>query len=180
MIYLLSGLLAFLAGVAVGITLPEGARLAVRSPFGLVRSGHNRGMANSPRPRRTTLLVLVLAALVVNAGLGFLQIATRAAVEDQAREDAARVDCQGRYNRELGLALEDRDAAVRAGTDAHIALWTEYRRLYALASKDPSKIPAAQARLNDAVGDMLKSLDTIQRTRARNPYPDPDLCRLDP
>lgn len=87
------------------------------------------------------------------------------------------VTCIKRYNVHQGEALSARDSSIKAGTQSEIKLWTQYGELYAQAKKDPSKIPAAQEKLNQAIASHRLALIDTQETRDGHPYADPDILR---
>lgn len=166
----------FVAGVVAGILFRDAFLIATTGKGYLVTTV--RRLAGS----RTFLVLLVVVALLVNAATGFLQIATRAAVEDGAKRDALLVECVAGSFARLGDALVDRDAAFDSSTDAEIGLWNEYDRLYKLAKAadsrgDEAALERIQTRFYDRVGRYVDELEAVQSTRDTNPYPDPDLCR---
>lgn len=175
---LLFGLLSFLAGIAVGLVLP--IRVRASSLFGLLRMSNNDHV-NTPRRRpqisRRIMLTAVTVALAANALVGFLLIVTRVQVDAGDAERDRFAACTEDYNRQQGEALAARDDAFEAATATEIELWREYVRLYELASKDPSRIPAAQAAFAGTVRDHVERLAKAQATRTAHPYPDPALCR---
>ena len=85
--------------------------------------------------------------------------------------------CITQYNTRLGESLASRDAAIKAGTQAEIDLWSKYNRLYALAKSDPKQIPVAQEKLNKAIHKYVETLVHLQKTREQNPYPNPDILK---
>lgn len=85
--------------------------------------------------------------------------------------------CLTQYNNHLGRSLASRDAAVQAGTQSEIDLWTKYGELYALAKSNPKKIPVVQEQLNRAIRDHRNDLMLTQRIRQQHPYPDPDILK---
>lgn len=91
--------------------------------------------------------------------------------------------CITKYNSHEGTALESRDSKIKAGTQSEIELWGKYGKLYAEAKKDPSKIPALQETLNEAITAHRDDLIRLQQARDSYPYPDPDIvasCKEQP
>lgn len=87
------------------------------------------------------------------------------------------VTCTTQYNINQGEALHSRDAAVKDGTASEIKLWTRYAKLYAIAEKDPKRIPEVQKALNKAINSHRLALIDTQVTRSQHPYPDPDVLK---
>jgi hypothetical protein len=87
------------------------------------------------------------------------------------------ITCSTQYNTHLGRALRTRDAAIRAGTQSEIDLWTKYAELYAIAKSNPKRIPALQDALNRAIRSHRENLIELQNTRESHPYPDPDILQ---
>ena len=85
------------------------------------------------------------------------------------------IECITRYNTYQGKAVAHRDHAIEAGTDSEIKLWTQYGELYAQAKKDPSKIPQAQEKLNEAIAAHRDSLVELQERRDEFPYAPPNV-----
>lgn len=117
-----------------------------------------------------------LVLLIVVWGAFSAQKATNEAQSAQ-RQLQRTVECIREYNTHLGESLSTRDSAIKAGTQSEIELWTKYAKLYALAKRDPSKIPQAQEALNRAIMSHRDALTETQTTRERNPYPDPDVLK---
>jgi hypothetical protein len=173
------GITTFLVGVLVGIALREayvlavpekGADMATDTPT--PTRGRIPETARKVGARRLGI-VLVTAALAVNACLGFLLITTRAAQEDQAKDLEDLVSCITDYNVAEGKARDERDEATKATTEVEAALW---RRLRIVLTQPSSSIEAITA----AIDEYLISVEELQATRYDNPYPDPESCaRLD-
>lgn len=88
------------------------------------------------------------------------------------------VNCVVDYNKKQGVALEGRDGAVKDGTQSEIELWNSYEKLYEVATKDPSKTEQVQEQLRDDILEHRDELVEIQKTRASNPYPDPNFITI--
>jgi hypothetical protein len=170
------GAVTFLIGVLVGLLLREAISVIVEH---LHRRGNSKGSSTMATNRlgkigaRRIGIILVTAALAVNACLGFLLITTRAAQQEQAQDLANLVSCITNYNVAEGKARDERDVATRATTEVEAALW---RRLRIVLTQPTSSIGAITA----AIDEYLISVEELQATRYENPYPDPESCaRLD-
>jgi hypothetical protein len=162
--HVFSGIAGFVVGVAVGAMLRETFNLARTGKGSLVTV--SRPLARS----RTAGVVLVVLALLVNGILGFSLIFTRADVSDQSRKLEELTACQERYNRAQGEALTARDRANRTLTVLEANLWRDLEQSLARTSPGTGEIVAT-------IRTYRTALAKVQRTRAANPYPDPDLCR---
>jgi len=127
---------------------------------------NERGFMRLPRFAELSLLLVI--ALTVWASFA------TARVNAQLNNT---IDCITNYNVHQSTALKLRDKSIRAGTSSEIQLWTEYGKLYALAEKDPSTIPAAQKKLSQAVAAHRDSLTDIQSVREAYPYAQPDILK---
>jgi hypothetical protein len=168
------GAVTFLIGVLVGLLLREAVSVIVDH---LQRRGNAKGQTMATTDRHTVGrigarrigIILVTAALAVNACLGFLLITTRAAQEEQASQLADLVSCITEYNQDEGKARDERDQATKANTEVEAALWRRLRVVLTLPSSTVQEITAA-------IDEYLISVEELQATRYENPYPDPDRC----
>lgn len=130
------------------------------------RERSERGSMRPPKLSAIGLLVVVLLSVYASFQTSL--------VNGQLKET---INCITNYNAHQGRALNGRDGAVKSGTESEIKLWTEYASLYALATKDPSMIPKAQAKLNQAIAKHRQDLIDIQRKRGNYPYPPPNVLQ---
>lgn len=166
-----TAVLAFLAGVGVGYLL--------RDRY-LRRKAATMPDLRRPSRFRTVLLVLVGIALLANASVGFLLIATRAALEEQRDRFENLVLCQEAYNRDQGEALEERDLVIKGTAESEILLWEEYLRISEIAlAADPDDAELGRrlsVRFQQTVREWVEGLRETQQARRENPYPDPERC----
>lgn len=127
------------------------------------------------RPSLTTIGLAL--TLIVTAGAAFQTGRVNNELKHTNAQLEHTVTCITEYNVRQGRSLKSRDAAIKAGTQSEIDLWTTYARLYALATSDPKKIPIAQEALNRAIHDHRERLVELQAIRSRHPYPDPDILK---
>jgi hypothetical protein len=172
-------LLAFVAGVGVGFLVRDRWE-TIHNRKDTMRHALTSSAARLLSSRRLGL-TLVTLALLANALLGFLLIATRAAQADDRDRFEELVLCVERYNRTQGDALTSRDSAIRSSADAEIRLWREYVRLFDLAQNadeagDEAQIERIQVEFYDTVREYVDGLEETREARSENPYPDPDLC----
>lgn len=125
-----------------------------------------QGSIRIPRMQEIGLFIVVLLTVYSSFQAGYTNMRLNKTV-----------NCITKYNTYQGKAMTGRDTAIKQGTDSEIHLWTQYGRLYALATKNPLKIPEAQEKLNQAVAAHRDALIDTQATRVRFPYAGPDVLK---
>lgn len=99
------------------------------------------------------------------------------AAQKAANQAEGTQECIKQFNARQGFALNNRDEAIKAGTQAEIDLWTTYNDLYQAAKQRPKEIPALQEQLNEEIFEYRKKLERLQEVRERFSYPDPDIIK---
>jgi hypothetical protein len=118
-------------------------------------------------------LLLDLVLLIVVGMTVFASFAT-AKVNNELQEVLA---CNTEFNNEQAVALRSRDRAVSNGIQSEIELWRRYERLYKKAKEYPERIPALQEKLNRAIIQHRKALQTIQVSRELYDYANPNILQ---
>lgn len=159
------GSLSFLAGVVVGIALREAHALA--------QGGHTRLVASLTEGldqfirgdlARRLGVTLIVISLFANVLTGFLSIATRT-------DQLALNGCLVTYNTLDGLARDERDEQQGTGRASAIELWTKIREEIAAGRQGFTREDVLAA-----IDDYLATLEALDETVAKNPYPPADLC----
>jgi hypothetical protein len=124
---------------------------------------------------RTVVLILIAVVLSVNLVLGVLLIIARAATQNAEKDRTALIHCTTRYNKDLSVALDERDARASASTSANLAWLRNFRDQLQQPKQPPD---AARDRFLASLNAYINALEQVQSGRSVDAYPPFDRCAV--